>query len=684
MNLLQGIKVIELRDEKTSLASAIFEGLGAEVTRINKGDPFLRRLLSVADLLLDATLEEKGKDEPCRINPYLTHVSITGFGLKGPKKSYLTCDLIAQAEGGALYVTGLPHKPPLKLAGKQAYRIAQLYAVVAALLGLRKRRLEGKGCFIDLSLQEAVCATLERVLVNFLREGKITKRTGHSSDENFTIMHASDGFFLVSQKWQQEVLQEWLQQEMGYKLQQKENFSEILGKWIGKTKREELFYRGQTMGFPWAPVATPYEVLSNPQLIARGFFSHSSVPYHIRSSQKSVPARPGKKKATVSQKILSGIRVLDFTRVMAGPYATRLLADFGAEVIKIQNKKTATGAEDNRSSYFQFWNRNKKSITLNMARKEAKELFLQFVAKSDIVVENFTPRVMKNWGLSYEYLTNFRPDLIMLSMTAMGQEGPFSNFTAYGPTLHALSGLTYLTSYDDKVPVGPGYAYGDVVFGLWGVIAILGALEYREKTGYGLFIDLSGLESLCLMLLPELKAASSGELKNEEDAAPYGCYPCKGEDRFCVLAIFAEDQWLRLCDLAEQESWKRDRRFADKQKRRENGALLDELLSQWTRKHEAESLVKELQGAHIPAGFVQNVRDLFYDHHLRERGFFAPFPEGGKENPFVDTYPFRIPGEEMCFRRAPALGEHNYEVFRNLLGLSAEEIKTLQEAGVIE
>lgn len=179
--------------------------------------------------------------------------------------------------------------------------------------------------------------------------------------------------------------------------------------------------------------------------------------------------------------ILSGLRVLDFTWVLAGPYATRILADFGAEVIKVQSKKTARGAESNLTGYFNTWNRNKRSITLDMSYPEAKEIVLKLMEISDVVIENFSTRVMANWGLNYERLKEVRPNLIMVSISGMGQTGPWKDFVAFGPTLHALSGLTYLTSYNKDSPIGLGYSYADPIAGLYAALAILAALEYETE-----------------------------------------------------------------------------------------------------------------------------------------------------------------------------------------------------------
>jgi len=179
--------------------------------------------------------------------------------------------------------------------------------------------------------------------------------------------------------------------------------------------------------------------------------------------------------------ILKGLRVLDLTRIVAGPYTTRLLADFGAEVIKVQSAKMATGIESNTTPYFGAWNRNKRSITLDMDYREARQILLELVRISDIVVENFSPRVMSNWDLDYATLQKSNAELIMLSMSGTGQNGPWKDFVAYGPTVQSLGGLTYLTSYSQDAPMGLGYAYADMVAGLYGAILILAALEDRDR-----------------------------------------------------------------------------------------------------------------------------------------------------------------------------------------------------------
>ena len=210
--------------------------------------------------------------------------------------------------------------------------------------------------------------------------------------------------------------------------------------------------------------------------------------------------------------ILSEIRILDFTRVLAGPYATRILADFGAEVIKLQSRKTAVGAEHNDGGYFKTWNRNKRSITLDLSFEKAREIALDLVGICDVVVENYSSRVMSNWGLDYQKLKEIKSDLIMLSMSGTGHTGPWKDYVAFGPTVQSFGGLTWLTSMEREVPTGPGNSYADLVSGLYGALAVLGALEYRDKTGKGQYIDLSEYEAIASIAGPALMEAFSGDM----------------------------------------------------------------------------------------------------------------------------------------------------------------------------
>jgi crotonobetainyl-CoA:carnitine CoA-transferase CaiB-like acyl-CoA transferase len=214
---------------------------------------------------------------------------------------------------------------------------------------------------------------------------------------------------------------------------------------------------------------------------------------------------------TMNQRVLKDIRILDFSRVLAGPYATRLLADFGAEVIKVSYPGIPQPEDRFSRGYYNTWNRNKRSITLNLNKAEGLDIARKLVSACDAVVENFTPRVMANWGLDYSHLKQIKPSIIMLSMSAMGHTGPFRDYTGFAPAIQAFSGITGLTSYPDSQAVGPGFSYADHVAGLFACLSLLNALEYRRKTGQGQHIDLSETETMAYLIGDAIVDYSLGE-----------------------------------------------------------------------------------------------------------------------------------------------------------------------------
>ncbi len=394
----------------------------------------------------------------------------------------------------------------------------------------------------------------------------------------------------------------------------------------------------------------------------------------------------------MNQGILKGLRILDFTWVLAGPYATRILADFGAEVIKVQSKKTAGGAESNLTGYFSHWNRNKRSITLDMSTPEAKEIVLRLARISDVVIENFSTRVMSNWGVDYERLKEVRSDIIMVSMSAMGQTGPWKDFVAFGPALQALSGLTYLTSFAQGSPLGLGYSYADPVAGLHAALAILAALEFRDRTGKGQTIDLSQYEAMCTLLGPALlnplanhkDIFPQGNHSDSVPAAPYGCYRCSGADRWCAIGVFNESEWETLCNILGWPDWTKEERFSDLPKRKENKEDLDRFLEQWTLQHSPEEVVNLLQQGGVAAGVVQNAEDLANDPHLRARDFFIPLEHPVLGKIVADASPIKFKKNSRDkWKAAPLLGEDNRYVYVELLGFTEGELSSYIEKGII-
>jgi benzylsuccinate CoA-transferase BbsF subunit len=405
-----------------------------------------------------------------------------------------------------------------------------------------------------------------------------------------------------------------------------------------------------------------------------------------------VTALQSAKRVLMVERILNGVRVLDFTWMVAGPYATRILADFGAEVIKVQSKKTARGAEANLTPYFSNWNRNKRSITLDMDYPEAKDIALRLARKSDVVIDNFSHRVMSNWGLNYEKLKEVKSDLIVVRMSAMGGTGPWKDHVGFAPTLHALSGLTYLTSYEKDSPMGLGYAYADFIAGLYAAFAILAALEHRENTGEGQYIDLSEYEAISTMMGPSLLRASlhdkeilpQGNCPDYIPAAPYGCYKCSGEDRWCVIAVFSEEEWQHLCHVLGDPDWSKCERFSTLLERKDHEEELDQYLTEWTLQHTPEETVRILQEAGVSAGVVQSAEELSKDPQLSARDFFVQYQHPVLGQTISDRFPLRFGGRQTAdWHAAPVLGEDNPYVFLELLGLTENELSSYIKKGII-
>ncbi len=381
--------------------------------------------------------------------------------------------------------------------------------------------------------------------------------------------------------------------------------------------------------------------------------------------------------------ILKNIRILDFSWVLAGPYATRILADFGAEVIKVQ--PLLPQAEDKFSQgYYNTWNRNKLGITLNLSKPRGVALAKKLVGISDAVVENFSPRVMANWGLDYDSLKKIKPDLIMLSMSTMGQTGPWRDYVGFGPTVQAFSGITYLTAYPGKPPVGLGTSYADHIAGLVACLALLGALEHRRKTGEGQYIDVSQVEVMTSLLGDailgyQLLRQGTPTHNTPNEPSPYGNYRCQGEDRWCAIAVFTEDEWQGFQRALGNPAWAKDKKFATLDGRLKNADELNKLVEEWTRQHIAEEIMARLQEQGVAAGVVQSASDLANDPQLEARSFFIKL---GKTT--ADATPIKLSETPAKYSRtAPVQGQNNNYVYGKLLGMSEDELAKLKKQGVI-
>lgn len=403
----------------------------------------------------------------------------------------------------------------------------------------------------------------------------------------------------------------------------------------------------------------------------------------------------------LTKSVLDGIRIVDLTWVWAGPYCTALLADIGAEVIKVESNKRPDLARHyfiyyddkpgtNRAGPYNQINRNKKCCTIDLTQKAGVRLLKRLASISDILVENFSPRVAETLGIGYRALREVKPDIIMLSLPGFGMTGPEKDYLSYGPTLEAVSGITELIGYPDDAPQGFGLAFTDPIASVYGVIAILAALYYRRQTGKGQHIELSQQEA-AISLLPEavmeytMNDRIRPRMGNHDDImAPHGCYRCQGEDEWVAIAISSDEEWDAFCEAIGNPAWCKEEKFSDAYKRWKNQEELDKLITSWTQQHTHYEVMHILQSAGIAAAPSYNIRELISDPHLKERGFFGQIehPEVGKR--IMYGTPWRLSATPAkIYAPAPLLGQHNDYVFRELLGISQREINKLVEEGVI-
>jgi crotonobetainyl-CoA:carnitine CoA-transferase CaiB-like acyl-CoA transferase len=392
---------------------------------------------------------------------------------------------------------------------------------------------------------------------------------------------------------------------------------------------------------------------------------------------------------------LTGIRVLDFTWVVAGPVATRILADHGAEVIKLERKPGPPG--DRQRGLQGDLHRNKLSIAVNMANPRGIEVAQRLAAKSDLVMDNFSARVMRGWGMDYASLSKIKPDIICVSMSGLGHTGPRASYVSYGPTLQALSGFTRLMSNANSEPAGYGYSYADMAGGYTGALAALIALWHRKQTGRGQFIDLSQFEALVSLVGPALLDISvngrvqspPGYLSQEMPAAPHGVYKCRplgdDDDRWLAISVRTQPEWERFVGAIGSPGWAHSPQFRTLFLRMRKHEQLDRHIESWTITHTAEHAMELLQSAAVAAGVVSNGADICArDRQLQARNFWGAvtLPDGRGTN--VTGIPIKMSATPGTIRTpSPLIGSSNNYVLGELLSYSRAEQEQLIAAGAI-
>ena len=715
----------------------------------------LLRLLPSMDVLILAhrpsELRTAGLDLEAlrREYPALVIANVSWFGLTGPYADYLGSELVAYALGGYAVLTGSPDREPIKSYGSLVEYEAGAQAALGVMAALQERRGSSQGQIVDVSTMEAATFLLGGVEQNAFFYGKVARRNGtrllgfpaHHSYPS-TIRPCADGYVhchsnnryldLLSALIPHPRLTapDLLETMMGHA----DEIDAIMDDWLADKTRQEIVLRAQELRLPFTEVMEPGEVMADAHHKERGSFVTIDHPGAGPVFQPGAPIRMGatpwqnlpaptlgqhtaevladpatpRTRATASsaprRKPLDGVRVIDFTNAVAGPIASFLLADLGAEVIKVEapgsrplnaagTAPLREGADEpgyNRIMLFNELNHGKRSLSLDAATPEGARLFLELVAKSDVVVQNFSPRVLPNLGLGYERLREANPDIILLSMPAFGLSGPYRDRISYGPGVDAMSGFSHLTGYSDGPPMKPGNFFCDQNAGLLAAYAAMIALWHRQETGEGQHIELAMIEGEFQVLGDAyIDFAWNGRerMRTGNDhpwMAPHGMLRCQGEDAWVAIAVASDDQFRALCGLIGRSELAADERFATTAVRHANRSLLVDPITQWTSKQGHIEAQDALQAAGIPAGAALDALELLSNPHVVARhGFEYVDTPGVGPTPYprsafvLSESPVPISGP------APGFAEANDYVLGEVLGLAADRIAQLEKNQII-
>ena len=723
-------------DDASHEASAFFDAgktsISLDDAAIDGPGGLLERLRDVDLLVDDRSPAERavlGVEHAALASryPHLVQVALTPFGLTGPYRDFRAGDLEISFVSGLAYLTprdiprGEPGAdPPLKMPGSLVSVYAGVSAAAAALTALAAREDGQRVGVVDVSMLESLIPTLRREIALFQYEGRVASRFMRVWRlAPWGVKRCLDGhvFLQVVEKHHWEGLvdmmggPEWARDprylDPDYRFEHRVHIEARLAPWLLTQPKAHFAWEAQRRGLPFAPVNEVADLPRIPQLHFRRFFRTAKaadgrpcvvpgapfnvvVPHAPRSPER--PARAARDPARAGP--LRSLRVIDFGHVWAGPYCAALLADMGAEVIKVESaqrldvhRRQGPYAERkpgvNRSGVWNAQNRGKRSVTLNLSTARGRELAAALVDTADVVIENFAPGVMKRRGLDYGTLSARRPELVMVSLSAFGQEGPQQSYVGYGPSLDAWAGLDALTAYAGGEPNALGGIFPDTGSALHGAVAILAALRRRNRTGAGRHIDLSELEVSILLLADAVARDLGGEAiraTGNQDGrhAPQGAYRCAGDDAWIALSVVDEASWLGLCGALERTDWAADAGLRTLAGRKARSAEIDAAIATWAAQRERHDAMVSLQRHHVPAGEAHDARSLLADPHLAARGFFATIvhPEVGPHPVYAPIWRFDG-AATACNVAAPMLGADNAYVLERVLGVAGADFDKL-------
>lgn len=699
------------------------------------------QLIMESDLLLtshqiDTVLPLSDPQEFEKHFPNVLYASISPFGTTGPYANYHADSHVIEALSGFSYVTGNPDREPLSMGVELADYFAGVNGYIAVLTAL----LEGGCNFVDISVLESLALADDHTLAVYASTGAVRRRyysrvlisypmdllPCKDGSVAFVVAHVPDPGTRIAQLIEQPQEAEnpvlW---NMPDRVLRWREFDELVRPWLNEHTTEEVLERARELRLPFGSVAQASELLNDPHLEERNFFvtppsgqrtlgppfQLSKTPLYVGTppllgEHSAEPWSGSRKERNQPQKdasFFAGLRVIDLSHVWAGPQVGRTLADLGADVIKVERAdqpepirgsfvagNDTSGEYWNRSPYFLARHAGKRTIALSLSSVDGREVLHRLLENADVLVENFTPRVLRKFGLDYDSLRERYPRLVMASVCGFGQYGPRANDPALGQTIEPASGISAVTGYEAEPPIKAGNTLGDALSGMHAAAGLLAALQAREHTGQGQHVDVSMQEVLMQLTSPQLMDSLlnervHGTAGNRRPLQVRGTYPCKGDDDWIAISARNDLEWEALLTAIGQPELDGEPRFKSAESRNVAHDEIDTILSEWTSQQTKLDAMKLLQEAGVPAGAVLHADEVFTNEQLAARHFFSPteIPEFG-EIPLQRFIPALFDGDGYHARgRAPLIGEHTSEIL-TAAGISKEEQARLSEAGVTE
>lgn len=713
-----------------------------------EGKQSLARLVSEYDVVIAGESEETLKHQGLGYetfrhwNPGVILTTISGFGSFGPHSEYSSSHLIACAMGGWANLCGLPDREPLQTGGATSEALAGAFAAAATSLAILGRYNHGGGEHVDVSVQEAVLTGASFPTMTYEYHGVSRERyssVGGGAGACY-MLPTRDGYVgvnaLTREQWHslcgfldcKQVAEDPYYHGVNWNRpdHRLEEIRALFSDAVKDRSAMELFHQAQQQRVPFGLVPNMEQLHSFPPHLEREFFqkvehpvvgkvSIPGVPFNVagRASVPKIKPPPllgehtddilnrlpsalqtgtsGTQSNACGQSLpLTGVKVIDLSMFFAGPVCAQILADAGADVIKVESVQRidgwrTSGAPENSnapswesSPHFNWVNRNKRGITLNLKDPRGVDILKNLIRDADIVIENYTPRVMDKFGLGFDVLCNIKPDLLMLSMPGFGADVSWRDYVAFGMPTEQMSGVAHLTGYENESPLFTGTTGGDIYAGVVGTHVLLAALQERRFTGKGQHINLSQMEACNLFVGDAMTGWSMAGVDPERVGnrhslfAPQGIYPCQ-DNRWIGISCKTDAEWHKLANLIDPQL---TGKFSDILSRQT--PALDDIIGKWTQTRHAATLMTQLQALKIPAGVVQNGSDLLSDPQLIARNSFLVQDRPGLGEKHYPAQPYRFRNAQVPpNERAPMLGEHSIDVLTTVAGLSAEEVGEL-------